>query len=191
MTRSPASDHVATALRSAERWLALGDRRQAATLCLSIADESRRLPAPRQDTPADEYVRIAHAHRCDGHGDLALGILETACRMTRADVTVLHEIAETHAAAGRTDRALTMYDAAVNLAPDFLEAHWKRGVLLERRGQIDEALEAWRLSDLSRNASRHSLYLAAALKSPRSTNESLLLGQRQWAEWHLVPRPQR
>ena len=191
MTEQIVSNRVDTALRSARRSLSLGDRRMAAELCLSVADESRRLPEPRPDTSADEYVRIARGQRCDGHGDLALAILEAACRLTRVEASVLYEIAETNATAGHIDRALALYTAAVRLAPDFLEAHWKRGVLLERRGQIDEALEAWRWSDLSRDASRHSLYLAAALKSPRSTNESLLLGQRQWAEQHAVPRTRR
>jgi tetratricopeptide (TPR) repeat protein len=181
------ADRVGTALRSARHLLSLGARQEAVTLFLSVADESRRLPQIRPDTPAEEYVRIARAERFDGQRDLALGILEAACRLTRVEASLLFEIAETNAAAGHIDRALEMYAAAVRQAPDFLEAHWARGVLFESRGQIDEALDAWRRSDLSRNARRHSLYVAAALKSPRSTNESLLLDQQDWARHH-APR---
>jgi tetratricopeptide (TPR) repeat protein len=179
---------VDAALRSARRLLSLGARQAAAALYLSVADDSRRLPEPRQDTPADEYAQIARGQRHDGHRDLALAILEAACRLTHVHASILYEFAESNAAAGHIDRALEMYAATVRQAPDFLEAHWERGVLLERRGQIDEALEAWRRSDLSRHAGRHALYLAAALKSPRSTNESLLLAQQQWARQHVAPR---
>ena len=100
------------------------------------------------------------------------------------DASVAYEIAQVHAAARQVDRALEMYEAAIGLSPQCLDAHWERGVLLERRGQIDEALDAWRRSDLSRDAGRHSLYLAAALKSPRSTNQSLLAAQQEWARYH-------
>lgn len=182
------SDRVGAVLRSARRLWSLGARQKAVDLYLSVADESRRLRQPRPDTPADEYVRIARGQRFDGHRDLALGVLEAACQLTRVEASLLFEIAETNAAAGRIDRALALYTAAVQLEPDFLEAHWERGVLLERRGQIDEALEAWRRSDPSRDARRHSLYVAAALKSPRSTNESLLLAQQDWAQHHAVPQ---
>ena len=81
-----------------------------------------------------------------------------------------------------------MYEAALQIEPGFLDAHWERGVLLERRGQIDEALDAWRLSDVTRDARRHSLYVAAALKSPLSTNDSLLAAQRDWAHHHTGRR---
>ena len=79
-----------------------------------------------------------------------------------------------------------MYDTAIALDPEFIDAHWHRGVLLERRGQIDEALEAWRRSDITRDAYRHSIYLATTLKSTRSTNESLLAEHREWARHHTV-----
>jgi tetratricopeptide (TPR) repeat protein len=180
------SDRVDMALRAARRLLIAGASQEAAALCLSVADESGRLPEPRPDTPQDEYVRTARGHRLDGRRDLALHILEAAGRLTRVEASVLYEIAETCAEFGHIERALDMFAAAIVLAPDCLDAHWERGVLLERRGQIDEALEAWRQSDLSRNARRHSLYVAAALKSPRSTNDSLLRAQQEWARQHAA-----
>ena len=142
------------------------------------------LPEPRSQTPAREYVRLAQLYRMDGREDLALAILETASRLIPVDATVFYEIAQAHAAAGRITRALALYDASIAIDPEFRDAHWQRGVLLERRGQIDEALEAWRRSDVTRDPYRHSLYLAAALKSPRSTNESLLADHREWARHH-------
>jgi hypothetical protein len=81
-----------------------------------------------------------------------------------------------------------MYEAAIRIDPDCHDAHWERGVLLERRGQIDEALAAWRQSGLSRDVRHHSLYLAAALKSPRSTNENLLAAHQEWAINHTARR---
>jgi GT2 family glycosyltransferase len=178
---------VGTALSFADHLANLGARAEATDLYLSVADESGRLPEPREPaTSADQYVRIARGQRLDGHERLALDILEVAKRLVPIDASVPYEIAQIHTAVSHIDRALAMYDTAIGLAPDFLDAHWERGVLLERRGQIDEALEAWRRSDLSRDAGRHSLYLAAALKSPRSTNQSLLIAQQEWARHHAA-----
>jgi len=179
--------YVGTALSFACHLSNLGARAKAIDLYLSVADMSGRLPEPSaRDASADEYVRIARGLRLDGHEHLAVDVLEVATRLMPVDASVPFEIAQVHAAANHVDRALAMYDTAIGLATDCLDAHWERGVLLERRGLIDEALEAWRRSDLSRDAARHSLYLAAALKSPRSTNQSLLLTQQEWARHHAA-----
>jgi len=180
---------VGTALTFADHLAALGARREAIDVYLSVADAPGCLPEPQEaETSADVYIRVAQAQRLDGHERLALDILEVATRLMPVEVSVLFEIARAHAAANRIDGALAMYDTAIGLAPDFLEAHWERGVLLERRGQIDEALEAWRRSDLSRDASRHSLWLQTALKSPGATNQSLLGPQLEWARHHTGGR---
>jgi tetratricopeptide (TPR) repeat protein len=149
---------------------------------------SRDLPPPRPDTPSWEYARLARRLRADGRDEIGLAILDTARRLIIVDALVYYEVAQAHAAAGRIDRALAMHDEAIRVDPAFLESHWERGALLKRRGQVDEALEAWRRSDVTRNAFRHSLYLALALKSPRSTNESLLDDHREWARHHATPR---
>ena len=178
---------VATALSFARHLCGLGASVEAAGLYMSVTDESGRLPEPRAgETPAAEYIQIARAQRLVGRPEVALAVLETAARLTNHDASIPFEIAQAHAAAGRIDRALAMYDAAIGLAPDCLEAHWERGLLLERRGQIDEALEAWRHSDVTRDPRRHSLYLVACLKSPRSTNRSLFVAHREWARHHAV-----
>lgn len=96
-------------------------------------------------------------------------------------------VAQIHATAHQIDRALATYEGITRLAPDCHEAHWERGQLLERRGEIDLALEAWRQSDLTRDPHRHSLALVAALKSPSSTNQSLLGAHREWARYHAEP----
>jgi Tetratricopeptide repeat/Glycosyl transferase family 2 len=177
------------ALSCARHLLVLGAGHDAVDVCLSVADESGLLPAPRQpETPAAEYVGIAHGQRLDGREQLALDILATAMTLTSGDASVALEIGLTHAAAGRINRALDMYEAAIRIDPDCHDAHWERGVLLERRGQIDEALAAWRQSGLSRDVRHHSLYLAAALKSPRSTNENLLAAHQEWAINHTARR---
>jgi glycosyltransferase involved in cell wall biosynthesis len=176
---------VATALSFGRHLIDLGARGKGVALMLSVADASGRLPAPRAaDTPATDWVHAAHGERVDDRPRLALRILETARLLARVDAAVPFEIAQTYADEGRIARALEMYDEAVALDPGHLEAHWERGVLLERRGQIDEAIEAWRQSDVTRSAHRHSLLLAAILKSPRATNESVLEAHREWARHH-------
>jgi tetratricopeptide (TPR) repeat protein len=183
------SARVETASRASHHLVALTAYSEAADICLSVADEPGVIPEARApETPAAEYVQIAHAQRLDGRERLALQILEAAITMTSVDASVAFEIAQTYGAAGHVDRALAMYDTAIRLDPGFLDAHWHRGVLLERRGQIDAALEAWRRSDLTRHAGHHSLYLAASMKSPHSTNESLLAAHREWARHHAPPR---
>ena len=137
---------------------------------------------------ADDYVRLARVMRQNDHVQLALDILQTARDLMLLDAPALYELARTQAAAGRTDEALASYDAIIKVSSDCLDAHWERGVVLEARGEIDEAMEAWRLSGLTRNITHHSLYMAAALKSPRSTNESLLALQQEWALAHARPR---
>ena len=109
-------------------------------VCRRRARPAARAPST-PETPVSEYVRIAHAQRLDGREQLALHILETAITMTSVDASVAFEIARTHGAAGHVDRALAMYDTAIELDPEFLDAHWQRGVLLERRGQVDDALK--------------------------------------------------
>ena len=131
-------------------------------------------------------MRVARQLRVDGHPAIALAILQTASRLAHVDASIFYEIGQAHAEADRIDAALEMYEAAIRLRPDFSDAHWERGALLEQRGQIDEALDAWRRSDLTRDRRRHSLYLAAALKSPRSTNESLLAAHVEWARPHTA-----
>jgi predicted O-linked N-acetylglucosamine transferase (SPINDLY family) len=134
------------------------------------------------DTPARSEPTV------DTHERFALDMLEATRRVPSVRAAVPFEMGRLHAAAGRTDLALTMYDAALALEPAFANAHWERGVLLERRGQVDEALESWRRGRVFGDAHRHSLYLVALLKSPRSTNESLLAAHREWARYHAVPQ---
>ena len=180
---------VGTAVSLANHLANLGARAAAADLLLSLADEAGGLDAPGgRPSSVEDYLRIARGLRVDGDERRALDVLDVTRRLMPVEPAVAFEIAQAHAAAQQIDLALEMYAAALALAPDFLEAHWERGVLLERRGQIDEALDAWRSSDLSRDARRHSLSLAAALKSPRSTNQSLLDTQLEWARHH-VSRP--
>ncbi|MEP7305690.1 MAG: glycosyltransferase [Acidobacteriota bacterium] len=181
---------IGTVLSFADDLKHLGARREAVAFCLTVADESSRLPEPRLAALAvDGYIRIARGRRMDGDERTALDILEVAWRLMPSEASLACEIAQAYAADGRIDLAFDMYEAAIRLAPELLDVHWERGVLLERRGQIDEALESWRASDLRRDARRHSLYLAAALKSPGSTNESLLVLQQEWASYHTPREP--
>ena len=147
------------------------------------------LPEPRPDTPAEEYARLARLYRLDGRRDLALSILDTARRLTRMDAGLFFELGQAYAEIDRVDRALEMYEAAIALDPEHRDAHWERGVLLERRGLIDETVEAWRRAEVTRDAYRHSRYLAAVLKSPRATNETLLEAHREWARHHAPATP--
>ena len=139
-------------MRLAHHLARCGAWQESADLYLSV-DPSGRLPEPRRETPAADYMRIA----------------------------------QMHAAAGHIDRALAVYDDVTRLSPDCHQAHWERGQILERRGEIDLALDAWRQSDLPRDPHRHSLALVAAIKSPSSTNQRLLDAHKEWARHHAEP----
>jgi predicted O-linked N-acetylglucosamine transferase (SPINDLY family) len=125
----------------------------------------------------------ARNQRFGGHEQLALQVLEVADHL-RVDAAIPFELAQTHITLGRTHRALQMLDIAIDRDPTFREAHWERGLLLERRGDVDAALEAWRKADVFDDPDRHSLYLVATLKSPHATNQSILDANREWARRH-------
>ena len=148
----PTSD-IGKTMRLGQYLARYGAWRESADRYLSVADESGRLPAPRRETPAADYLGIARIH----------------------------------ATAGRIDRALAVYERLERLSPECLDAHWERGQLLERRGEIDRALDAWGQSDVARDPIRHSLALVAAIKSPLSTNQSLLDAHKAWARDHAEP----
>ena len=131
------------------------------------------------------HVSAARSQRLAGHERLAIQTLEVATHL-RADATISFELALAHTALGRTHRALQMLDMAIGLDPAFREAHWQRGLLLEGRGEVDDALTAWRMADVFADPYRHSLYLVAALKSPRATNQSVLAANRDWASRHAL-----
>lgn len=131
------------------------------------------------------HVSAARSKRLAGQERLALQVLEVA-RLLWADAAISFELAQTHAALGRTHRALEMLDLAIQLEPSMKEAHWERGLLLERRGEVDEALASWRRADVFDDPVRHALYLVATLKSPRATNQSILETNRDWAQRHAL-----
>jgi predicted O-linked N-acetylglucosamine transferase (SPINDLY family) len=123
--------------------------------------------------------------------DLYLSVADASGRlpMPRRETPPIDylRIAQMHAAAGHIDRALEMYEVVTRLAPDCHEAHWERGLILERRGEADLAVEAWRRSEVARDPHRHSLALVAAIKSPSSTNQDLFDAHTAWARHHAEP----
>lgn len=48
--------------------------------------------------------------------------------------------------AGRHDEALRAYREVIGTKPDFIQAYLNLGTLLERRGQVDEAMRLWRFA---------------------------------------------
>jgi predicted O-linked N-acetylglucosamine transferase (SPINDLY family) len=138
---------------------------------------------PEEATAA--HVSAARSQRLGGDERLAIQTLEVATHL-RADATISFELALAHRALGRTHRALKMLDTAIGLDPTFREAHWTRGLLLEGRGQVDEAMASWRKADVFDDPLRHSLFLVATLKSPHATNTSILATNRDWASRHAL-----
>jgi predicted O-linked N-acetylglucosamine transferase (SPINDLY family) len=179
---------AATAVSFARHLTLLGAPEQALDLLHGVADGSGRLVQPRPETPAREFVSVARGELWMGRTEAALATLETAIRHTRVDARLLCDLATLYADAGRTERALALFDAAAGLAPALHEAHWQRGRLLEERGRIDDALAAWAASGASSHPQRHSDMLVAALKSPSATNASLLRAHRAWAQAHALPQ---
>jgi protein O-GlcNAc transferase len=170
---------------NARHLLSLGDH-EAIAACAALAERSDRLQlrATVEETTS-AHVSAARSQRLAGRERLALQTLEVATHL-RADAGISFELAQTHAALGRTHRALQMLDIAIALDPEFREAHWERGLLLERRGQVDDALESWRKAGVFDDPVRHSLYLVATLKSPRATNQSIFDANRDWARRHAL-----
>jgi tetratricopeptide (TPR) repeat protein len=181
---------VATTTSFANRLATLGAHEyavglQAVDLFVAAGDESGRLlPPMAPHAIGSGYVGMARSQLLAGQERLALDIFEVATHLISVDARTRYDMGRSYAAAGYTNKALEMYDSAIALAPDLHDAHWERGVLLEARGRIEEALEAWRHVDLEHDPRRHSLALVASLKSPRSTNSSLLAAHREWARHH-------
>lgn len=166
--------------------LSIGAEQEAIALYADLADRSGRLQLrARPKETAAAHISAARSQRLSGNEGLALQVLEVAAHL-RVDAAIPFELAQTHTAMGRTHRALAMLDIAIGLDPDFREAHWERGALLERRGEVDAALDAWRKADAFRDPDRHSLCLVATLKSPRATNQSIFLANRDWARRHAL-----
>ena len=175
---------AATVASFSRQLVKVGASELAVELAMTMVDEPGLLPTAGPTPALGEYVRVAQAQRAAGRERVAAAVLDAATRHTTLDVPLMHEVARTQAAAGFVDQALAMYELIIRDAPDLLDAYWERGELLERRGLVDDALESWRRSDVTRDAARHSLYLVASLKSPTSTSRSLYAAHREWDRHH-------
>ena len=182
-----AAARAATAASFGRHLLSVGAADSALDLLLDPVVAADALgTAPASGLPG-EYARFARGQRLATEDARSMQILEVATALTDVDADVYIEIARGYAVQQRIDDALAMYGEALRLDPASRDANWEHGVLLERRGQIDEALEAWRRSGMTTDAYRHSTYLVAALKSPSSTNQSLLDEHLAWARLHADP----
>ena len=175
-------------LRSFARHLnQIGAPREAMTLLLDSAVAGDPLPVPRAATPASDYVAVAHGLRTAGCTAVALEVLDVGGQCAAVDAQFLYELGCVHAIDGQADTALSLFTHALDLDPTHEEARWERGLLLEQRGEIDGAIADWAHAGLDRDARRHSTYLVACLKSPRSTNRSLFEAHASWARTHALP----
>lgn len=180
---------AATIANFSRHLVTLGAPEAAVELALSTAGDPGRLPASSHPTAAvHECARLARRELDAGRDRLALQVLDTARQFTTAEPALLCDVGINQLAAGFVNDALATFEAAIAADPTLVDAHWHRGVILERRGLIDEALAAWRHAGIERNVDRHSLYLNATLKSPTFTNRSLFAAHREWVRRH-VRRP--
>ena len=194
-----ASCRTGNGLLFANHLLSLGADEAAIDLYVDLADQSCRLPPTIDPAVADEaFVSAARGQLVLQNDSLARKIVDVALRLaeTRGEdhstitpafaAAIPFAVARTYTEQQRTDRAFSMLDWAVSIDPGCRDAYWERGVLLEARGEIDDALAAWRASDVFRDPDRHSRYLVASIKSDAVTNQSLLDAHRDWAERHAI-----
>jgi tetratricopeptide (TPR) repeat protein len=79
-----------------------------------------------------------------GNPDSAAALLETA--QTATPARMAYERAKQRAAQGELDAAIDGYEAAIDFAPDFFEAHSNLGTLYLQRGRRAEALRAFEIA---------------------------------------------
>jgi len=101
------------------------------------------------------------------------------CARSPTAAEALSALADARMAQGRTDEALVLYARAVDLRPDFADAHFGRGPTpSSAKGEIDEALGAFaeagrRPAELPRGAPEHRQHLRAPAPAGARTEHYL------------------
>jgi predicted O-linked N-acetylglucosamine transferase (SPINDLY family) len=97
---------------------------------------------------------ISMVEQLDGSGrkDMAVELYEEWIRQSESPLkfAVHFNLGVLYAEMQEIERAIIAYKQAVELNPDFIQAHLNIGSLLERGGRHDEALAQWRLALLSK-----------------------------------------
>jgi hypothetical protein len=85
----------------------------------------------------------------EGNPGAALPILEEALGILR-DPAVLNNYGDALARSGRLEDALKAFDESISISPDYAQAHYNRGVVLDQLDRWEEGREAYLKSIASR-----------------------------------------
>ena len=78
------------------------------------------------------------------------------------------------AARGQLDEAIAQYRKALEIKPDYAEAHYNLGIALAGRGQIDEAIDHYRKAlEIKPDYAKAHYNLGVALADVGRPNEAL------------------
>ena len=157
------------------------DRRGDCTVPSSPGNQVRRCRGPQQPGlrlgergPSDEAMRIS-----EGTGNQA--------RLSPRPITTW---ASPWRPSGRTDEAISYYDRALKIKPDYAEAHLNLGVALAGCGRIDEAIAHYRKAlEIEPNNSVAHYNLGLALAGRRRIEEAMAHFRRPWKSSPTSPRP--
>jgi len=97
-------------------------------------------------------------HSPDGNLDDVIRHYETAARLSPRQANYWADLADAYELAGRLDDAERAYERARQAAPNSPQLNWQRGNFLLRRGQVAEALEAFRPALLARPELRRQAF---------------------------------
>ncbi len=129
---------------------------------------------------AQQILRRAEAARAAGQEDRmhvlaieAKGHLEVARDQRPQDPSSLRSMAEVHRILGDLDAAIESMDRAIEILPDWPPFHWERGRLFEFKGDLERAIESYRIaSEGARTVPEYRRELARALLNAERFEEA-------------------
>jgi len=129
-----------------------------------------------RDAPAvaDRWGMLGMAYEANGFTPPAREAYRVATTLENAHGRWWYRLALLAQRDGDLDTAVTGFDQAIALSPDFVPARWRRGLLLLDRGDLDGAESAFRVaSNLAPNDSAGATGLARVLMARGRTDEAV------------------
>lgn len=134
-----------------------------------------------------QYCTAAYAKVDEGNLNEALRIFSVASLANKTDPRPIYEQAMLLSNMEYKNKAIAVAKKMLSQHPTFLLGYDLIARIHEGRGEIEEALEAWKKTYPLGNSGMHSYALHTMLKSLESTSESLLQEHLAWAERYARP----